>query len=67
MIKPIIKFDVSRGILDTNVPARSAERLVKCTPGGRCLYNRHVAAIRTLVLEGDLHLFEPTASGRRTR
>jgi quercetin dioxygenase-like cupin family protein len=50
-------------ILDVNVPAQTAEMLVKFTPGGRCLYHRHVAAVKTLVLEGDLHLFEPTPQG----
>jgi hypothetical protein len=58
--KPFVTDGCFYRILDVNVPARSAEMLVKFTPGGRCLYHRHVAAVKTLVLEGDLHLFEPS-------
>ena len=61
--KPFVTEGCFYRILDVNVPARSAEMLVKFTPGGRCLYHRHVAAVKTLVLEGDLHLFEPTPQG----
>jgi quercetin dioxygenase-like cupin family protein len=61
--KPFITNGCFYRILDVNVPARSAEMLVKFTPGGRCLHHRHVAAVKTLVLEGDLHLFEPTVGG----
>ena len=63
--KPFVTEGCFYRILDVNVPARSAEMLVKFTPGGRCLYHRHVAAVKTLVLEGDLHLFEPTADGEK--
>jgi hypothetical protein len=61
--KPFVTEGCFYRILDVNVPGRSAEMLVKFTPGGRCLYHRHVAAVKTLVLEGDLHLFEPTPQG----
>ena len=61
--KPFVTDGCFYRILDVNVPARTAEMLVKFTPGGRCLYHRHVAAVKTLVLEGDLHLFEPTPQG----
>jgi quercetin dioxygenase-like cupin family protein len=61
--KPFVTDGCFYRILDVNVPARTAEMLVKFTPGGRCLYHRHVAAVKTLVLEGDLHLFEPTPGG----
>ena len=61
--KPFVTEGCFYRILDVNVPARTAEMLVKFTPGGRCLYHRHVAAVKTLVLEGDLHLFEPTSKG----
>jgi hypothetical protein len=61
--KPFVTEGCFYRILDVNVPARTAEMLVKFTPGGRCLYHRHVAAVKTLVLEGDLHLFEPAAGG----
>jgi hypothetical protein len=61
--KPFVTEGCFYRILDVNVSGRSAEMLVKFTPGGRCLYHRHVAAVKTLVLEGDLHLFEPTPEG----
>lgn len=61
--KPFVTEGCFYRILDVNVPARTAEMLVKFTPGGRCLYHRHAAAVKTLVLEGDLHLFEPTPNG----
>jgi quercetin dioxygenase-like cupin family protein len=63
--KPFVTDGCFYRILDVDVPARRAEMLVKFTPGGRCLYHRHVAAVKTLVLEGDLHLFEPTADGEK--
>lgn len=61
--KPFVTEGCFYRILDVNVPARTAEMLVKFTPNGRCLYHRHAAAVKTLVLEGDLHLFEPTPQG----
>lgn len=61
--KPFVTDGCFYRILDVDVPARTAEMLVKFTPGGRCLMHRHAAAVKTLVLEGDLHLFEPTAEG----
>jgi len=61
--KPFITEGCFYRILDVNVPARTAEMLVKFTPGGRCLHHRHAAAVKTLVLEGDLHLFERTPQG----
>ena len=50
-------------ILDVNIPAHSADMLVKFEPGSRCLFHRHVAATTTLVLEGSLHIFDQTANG----
>lgn len=61
--KPFVTEGCFYRILDVDVPSRTAEMLVKFTPGGRCLYHRHAAAVNTLVLEGDLHLFEPTPDG----
>jgi quercetin dioxygenase-like cupin family protein len=61
--KPFVTEGCFYRILHVDVPARTAEMLVKFTPKGRCLYHRHAAAAQTLVLEGDLHLFEPTAGG----
>jgi len=61
--KPFVTDGCFYRILHVDVPARTAEMLVKFTPGGRCLYHRHVAAVKTLVLQGDLHLFEPTPQG----
>ena len=45
-------------ILDVNVPARTADMLVKFEPGARCLNHRHVARTMSFVLEGDLHVIE---------
>ena len=61
--KPFVTEGCFYRILDVNVPERTAEMLVKFTPGGRCAWHRHTAAVKTLVLEGDLHLFEPTPNG----
>jgi len=61
--KPFVTDGCFYRILDVNVPARTAEMLVKFEPNGRCLYHRHVAAVKTLVLEGDLHLYEPGPNG----
>ncbi len=61
--KPFVTDGCFYRILDVNVPARTAEMLVKFEPHGRCLYHRHAAAVKTLVLEGDLHLYEPTPTG----
>ena len=47
-------------ILDVNVPARTADMLVKFEPGARCLNHRHVARTMSFVLEGDLHVIERT-------
>jgi quercetin dioxygenase-like cupin family protein len=61
--KPFVTEGCFYRILDANVPARTTEMLVKFTPGGRCLYHRHAGPVQTLVLEGDLHLYEPKAEG----
>jgi quercetin dioxygenase-like cupin family protein len=61
--KPFVTEGCLYRILDVNVPAGTAEMLVKFEPHGRCLYHRHQAAVKTLVLEGELHLYEPTPEG----
>lgn len=61
--KPFVTEGCFYRILDVDVQAGTAEMLVKFAPQGRCLYHRHQAAVKTLVLEGDLHLFEPTPDG----
>lgn len=61
--KPFVTDGCFYRILDVDVPARTAEMLVKFEPHGRCPYHRHAAAVKTLVLEGDLHLYEPTSGG----
>jgi quercetin dioxygenase-like cupin family protein len=61
--KPFVTEGCFYRILHVDVAARTAQMLVKFTPGGRCLHHRHAAAVQTLVLEGDLHLFEPTPQG----
>ena len=50
-------------ILDVNVPARTADMLVKFEPGARCLNHRHVARTMSFVLEGELHVIEKLADG----
>lgn len=52
-------------ILDVNVPARTADMLVKFEPGARCLHHRHVATTMSLVLEGALHVIEKTPGGEK--
>ncbi len=54
-------------LLDVNVAARTADMLVKFEPGARCLYHRHVAPATSLVLEGELHIFDRTSSGETLR
>ena len=51
-------------ILDVNVPARTADMLVKFEPNARCLNHRHVARTMSFVLEGELHVIEKTPDGK---
>lgn len=51
-------------ILDVNVPARTADMIVKFEPNARCLNHRHVARTMSFVLEGELHVIEKTADGK---
>jgi hypothetical protein len=51
-------------ILDVNVPARTADMIVKFEPHARCLNHRHVARTMSFVLEGELHVLEKTADGK---
>jgi hypothetical protein len=50
-------------ILDVNVPARTADMLVKFEPGARCLHHRHTARTMSFVLEGELHVIEKMPDG----
>lgn len=54
-------------LLDVNVAARTADMLVKFEAGARCLYHRHVAPATSLVLEGELHIFDQTSTGETLR
>jgi ChrR Cupin-like domain len=54
-------------LLDVNVAARTTDMLVKFEPGARCLYHRHVAPATSLVLEGELHIFDKTSMGETLR
>lgn len=54
-------------LIDVNVAARTADMLVKFAPGARCLYHRHVAPATSLVLEGELHIFDKTSTGETLR
>ena len=51
-------------LLDVNVPARTADMLVKFEPNARCLNHRHVARTMSFVLEGELHVIEKTPDGK---
>jgi hypothetical protein len=51
-------------LLDVNVPARTADMIVKFEPNARCLNHRHVARTMSFVLEGELHVVEKTADGK---
>ncbi|MBL6749069.1 MAG: DUF4437 domain-containing protein [Nevskia sp.] len=61
--KPFITEGCFYRILHVDVPARTAEMLVKFTSGGMCMYHRHVAVVSTMVLEGELRIHEQTAQG----
>jgi hypothetical protein len=54
-------------LLDVNVAARTADMIVKFEPGARCMYHRHVAPATSLVLEGELHIFDKTSEGETLR
>jgi hypothetical protein len=55
-------------LLDVNVPARTADMIVKFEPNARCLNHRHVARTMSFVLEGELHVIEkmPDGTTRKT-
>ncbi|MGH7804676.1 MAG: cupin domain-containing protein [Candidatus Binatia bacterium] len=63
--KPFVTEGCFYRILHVNVPERSAEMIVKFTPGGRCAWHRHAARVKTMVLQGDLQLYEPTPDGEK--
>jgi quercetin dioxygenase-like cupin family protein len=50
-------------VLHVDVGAGTAEMLVKFSPGGMCMYHRHQAVVSTMVLEGELRIFEQTPNG----
>lgn len=54
-------------LLDVNVAARTADMIVKFEPGARCMYHRHIAPATSLVLEGELHIFDKTSTGETLR
>lgn len=54
-------------LLDVNVAARTADMIVKFDPGARCMYHRHIAPATSLVLEGELHIFDQTSTGETLR
>ena len=62
--KPFITEGCYYKILDVNVPARTADMIVKFVPNARCLNHRHVARTMSFVLEGELHVVEKTADGQ---
>jgi hypothetical protein len=62
--KPFVTEGCFYRILDVNVPARTADMLVKFEPNARCLHHRHVARTMSFVLEGELHVLEKTPDGK---
>ena len=54
-------------LLDVNVATRTADMIVKFEPGARCMYHRHVAPATSLVLEGELHIFDQDRAGEKLR
>jgi ChrR Cupin-like domain len=62
--KPFVTEGCCYRILDVDVPARTADMIVKFEPNARCLHHRHVAKTMSLVLEGELHVIEKTADGK---
>ncbi|MBI3246426.1 MAG: hypothetical protein HYZ50_07960 [Deltaproteobacteria bacterium] len=54
-------------LLDVNVAARTADMIVKFEPSARCMYHRHIAPATSLVLEGELHIFDQTNTGETLR
>lgn len=54
-------------LLHVDVPARTADMIVKFEPGARCMYHRHAATTMSLVLEGELHVTEMSPEGEQTR
>lgn len=61
--KEFIPGSVDFRILDVNVAERTVDLLAKFAPGKQCFYHRHVAQTISLVLEGELHIIEKTATG----
>ena len=61
--KPFVTEGCYYRILDVNIPARTADMIVKFEPNARCLYHRHVARTMSFVLEGELHVIEKTPDG----
>ena len=50
--KPFVTEGCVYRLLDVNVPARTADMIVKFEPNARCLNHRHVARTMSFVLEG---------------
>lgn len=62
--KPFVTEGCYYRLLDVNVPARTADMIVKFEPNARCLLHRHVAQTMSFVLEGELHVIERTPDGK---
>ena len=56
-----IEFDVA--VLGANPDHGSLDLVVRFAPNSHCHYHRHVAATRTLVLQGEHHVFDVEPSG----
>ena len=49
-------------VLGGDIAAGRVDFLVKCEPNAYCHYHRHLGATTTLVLEGEHHVVETTAT-----
>ena len=56
-----IEFDVA--VLGSQADLGTLDLLVRFAPNSHCHFHRHVAATRTLVLQGEHHVFDVGSNG----
>lgn len=61
--RPFITEGCLYRILDVNPEGRSAQMLMRFAPHAKCVFHRHTAVVSTLVLEGELRVWEQTGEG----
>ena len=65
--KPFLTDGCYYRVLHVDVPAKTAEMLVKFDPHCQCLNHRHTAVVSTLVLEGEQRIHDYTPQGEVVR